>query len=204
LGSSNLAGKHEGRDSRFWEPRPWRRSVQLHRRTTGRWSHAGRKLGIGDVVRALSGDTSALCCGCRNGALRAHFTHATPPGPIGHGMAEMSVWPAVDENRNGRYSRHEHTRELEFGHGQHNCGCIDRLDAAASIAVHRTPPLGIQAGDGRPCAQGEQRSSSNPRAVSQIVANTFLAATCHEDDLVRSASVAMIAKRCSPYLSALA
>jgi len=45
----------------------------------------------------------------------------------------MGVWPAVDENRNGRYSRHEHTRGLEFGHGQHNCACTG---AAASIAVH--------------------------------------------------------------------
>jgi hypothetical protein len=93
-----------------------------------------------------------LCYGCRNDALRADFTHATPPGPIGHWMAEMGVWPAVDENRNGRYSRHEHTRGLEFGHGQHNRAC---MGAAASIAVHRTPPLGIQAGDGRPCAQAE-------------------------------------------------
>jgi hypothetical protein len=67
-------------------------------------------------------------------------------------MAEMRVRPAVDENRNGWHSRHKHTRGLEFGHGQHNCACIDRLDAAASIAVHRTPPLGIQAGDGRPCS----------------------------------------------------
>lgn len=143
---------------------------------------------------------------------------------------------------------------MEFGHVQPSGDC-----AADPQDMHQTLLSHVQAGDGRPCAQVEQKVLVNPMGVSQNDANTFasmgrfdcslplapdraskpstsssLADKCastrsvldcllrsrrlalvsrpgsgtaagiwrHEDDLVRSASAAMIASRCSPYLSA--
>jgi len=83
----------------------------------------------------------------------------------------MGVWPAVDENRNGRYSRHEHTRGLEFGHGQHNCACTG---AAASIAVHALLLSVFRLAMGGLVLRPSIKVLVNPRAVSQSLANTFL------------------------------
>jgi hypothetical protein len=218
--------------------------VQLHRRTTGRWSHAGRERAIGNDGRAMSGDTSDLVSGCRDGALRADFTLATPPEPSCHGMATMGVRAAMREIRDSLRGGEDFTRERRFGHGQHSRAGIDhlgvdRFGAAVSIAVQRTPPLVDQAGDGRPSTRAEQKVLNNPRGVSQTDANTFYSlarqarsarialgshllrrrlgtkgvsprsssarrrAIRRSQVFVRSASVAMIAKTCSPYLSAL-
>jgi hypothetical protein len=57
-------------------------------------AQAGRELAIGDVVRAKSGDTSALC----SDALRAHFTLAAPAGFIRHRMADMRMQPAMESS----------------------------------------------------------------------------------------------------------
>jgi hypothetical protein len=153
--------------------------VQLHRRTTGRWSHAGRERAIGNDGRAISGDTSDLVNGCRDGALRADFTLATPPEPSCHGMATMGVRAAMREIRDSLRGGEDFTRERRFGHGQHSRAGIDhlgvdRFGAAVSIAVQRTPPLVDQAGDGRPSTRAEQKVLNNPRGVSQTDANTFI------------------------------
>jgi len=130
LGSSNLAGKHEGRGSRLSGSHgPGGGRCDLHRRTTGRWSPLGRKLAIGDVVRAISGDTSALHC--RSGGLRADFTLAAPADELRGLLAEMGVWPAPSKACCGRHvecwhvgwrhGRNQRTRgQLEFRDGQLN------------------------------------------------------------------------------------
>jgi hypothetical protein len=90
----------------------------------------------------------------------------------------MGARAAMREIRDSLHGREDFTREQQFGHGQHSCAGIDRLgvdrlSAAASIAVQRTPPLVDQAGDGRPSTRAEQKVLNNPRGVSQTDANTF-------------------------------
>ena len=60
----------------------WRRRCELHRRTTGGWSQTARELGVGDVVIAESGDTCALCVGCRSAGLKAELSPAAPADPV--------------------------------------------------------------------------------------------------------------------------
>jgi hypothetical protein len=148
----------------------WRRRCDLHRRTTGGWSQTGRKLGVGDVVIAESGDTSALYVGCRGAALRAELSPWTPADRDCDRLDAMSMSRAIERDAcNGWCRRHERARRhKEFGHGQPSD------DWAAGQDMHQPLLSYVQAGDGRPCAQAGQRVRINPRGVSQIDANTFL------------------------------
>jgi hypothetical protein len=147
----------------------WRRRCDLHRRTTGGWSQTGRELGVGDVVIAESGDTSALYLGCRS-ALRAELSPWTPADRACDRLDAMSMSRAIERDAcNGWRRRHERARRhKEFGHGQPSD------DWAAGQDMHQPLLSYVQAGDGRPRAQAGQRVRINPRGVSQIDANTFL------------------------------
>ena len=148
----------------------WRRRCGLHRRTTGGWSQTGRELGIGDVVIAESGDMSALYVGCRSATLHAELSPSAPADSACDRLDAVSMARAIGRDARNRWrGRHERARrELEFRHAESSG------DWAAGLQDMHQPLLShVQAGDGRPCTQAEQRSSSNPRGVSQSHANTF-------------------------------
>jgi hypothetical protein len=149
----------------------WRRRCELHRRTTGGWSQTGRELAIGDVVIAKSGDTCALHVGCRNAALKAEFSPSAPADSACERLDAMSMSRAIERDVcNGCRSRHERARrQMEFGHAQPSGDW-----PAGPQDLHQPLLSLVQVGDGRPCAQGEQKVLVNPRGVSQIDANTFL------------------------------
>jgi hypothetical protein len=134
----------------------WRRRCDLHRRTTGGWSQTGRELGIGDVVIAESGDTCALHVGCRNAALKAELS---PSAPAGDRLDAMIMSRATERDAcNGWHSRHERARrQMEFGHA------TPSGDWAADPQDMHQPLLSlVQAGDGRPCAQGRAKGPRQP------------------------------------------
>ena len=149
----------------------WRRRCGLHRRTTGGWSQTGRELGVGDVVIAGSGDTCALYVGFCSARLQAELSPAAPADPVRDRLDAMCMSRAIERDLcNGWRRRHERARrQKEFGHAQPSD------DWAAGLQDMHQPLLShVQAGDGRPCAQAEQKVIVNPRGVSQSDANTFL------------------------------
>jgi hypothetical protein len=130
----------------------------------------GRELGVGDVVIAESGDTCALYVGCRSAGLKAELSPAAPADPVRDRLDAMSMSRAIERDLcNGWRRRHERARrQKEFGHAQPSDDW-----AAGPQDMHQPLLSYVQAGDGRPCAQAEQKVLVNPRGVSQIDANTF-------------------------------
>ena len=96
----------------------------------------GRELGIGDVVRAKSGDTSALYIGCRCRALEAELSHSAPIDPVAHRMAKMGPSPAISEIRDGWRVSGMNARKDRWSSGDAQLG---RAYTASLVTVHRTP-----------------------------------------------------------------
>ena len=145
----------------------WRRRCDLHRRTTGGWSQTDRELGIGDVVIAESGDTSALYIGCRNAALKAELS---PSAPAGDGLDAMIMSRAIERDRATAGVAGMNAREDSW-----SSGMLRRAVTEPLIRKICTNPLLslVQAGDGGLVPRQSKRSSSTLGEYRKSVQTLF-------------------------------
>ena len=193
----------------------WRRRCGLHRRTTGGWSQTGRELGVGDVVIAESGDTCALYVGCRSAGLKADSPLRRQLIRFVTGWMRWACRVPLSEICTAAGVAGMNAREDRWSSGMFSRAVtgplVRKICTNPSSRTSRLAMGGLVPGLSK-------RSSSTLGEYRKSDANTFCHAWMvplltarwlstrrdrrHEDDLVRSASAAMIASRCSPYLSA--